>query len=177
MTADLPGEESYLDDEVIALWRLHAHRLTAWLVSQQIPEDLAAGMTNDAFLVLRREWNRIRDGAPIGYTYKVASRLALRHWKKRGRDIALQRKLRLERPHIGADVFEAYRNRVVLRTALADLPRRQREAVTLRYLQELTVEETAELMGITTGTVKTNTRDGLRALRAALEKADADEKE
>jgi RNA polymerase sigma factor (sigma-70 family) len=177
MTADSPGEESDLDDEIIALWRLHAHRMGRWLVTKQIPEDLAASMTNDAFLVLRRKWDRLRDGSPIAYAYTVARHSALEYWAKCNRDIALQHKLRLERPEAGADPFEAYGNRVVLRTALAELPPRQKEAVELRYLQELTVEETAIQMGTTSSTVKTNTRDGLRALRAALEKADAEEKE
>ena len=44
----------------------------------------------------------------------------------------------------------------------------------LRYLKELTVEETAAQMNVATGTVKTNTRDGLRALRALLEKTDTE---
>ncbi|HYH74067.1 MAG TPA: SigE family RNA polymerase sigma factor [Nocardioides sp.] len=45
------------------------------------------------------------------------------------------------------------------------LPAQQRAAVALRYYEELSVAETAAVLGCSTGTVKSNTSRGLAALR------------
>jgi len=56
--------------------------------------------------------------------------------------------------------------RIALAAALAQLPRRQREAIALRYLSDLTEAETAQALGIGVGSVKTHTHRGLAALRS-----------
>jgi RNA polymerase sigma-70 factor (sigma-E family) len=56
----------------------------------------------------------------------------------------------------------------VLLQALRALPTRQRTAVVLRHYCDLSEAETAAVMGITVGGVKSQTSKGLAALRAAL---------
>jgi RNA polymerase sigma-70 factor (ECF subfamily) len=56
----------------------------------------------------------------------------------------------------------------LLRATLADLPERQREALVLRFFEGLSVEQTAELMGCATGTVKATVHQALRALKTRL---------
>ena len=53
--------------------------------------------------------------------------------------------------------------------ALRRLPRRQREVVACRYLLELSVAETAELLELSDGSVKRHAHRGLRALHTSLE--------
>jgi RNA polymerase sigma-70 factor (sigma-E family) len=53
--------------------------------------------------------------------------------------------------------------------ALRDLPRRQREAVVLRYYGDLTEADAAGVMGVSVGAVKAYTSRGLAALAEALE--------
>jgi RNA polymerase sigma-70 factor (sigma-E family) len=52
-----------------------------------------------------------------------------------------------------------------LLTLLADLPPRRRACVVLRYYCDLSVEQTAEILGISPGTVKSQTARALDALR------------
>jgi RNA polymerase sigma factor (sigma-70 family) len=52
--------------------------------------------------------------------------------------------------------------------ALRKLPRRQREAVVLRYYLDLSVEETAQVMGVSLGTVKSATHRALTAVGRTL---------
>ena len=53
-------------------------------------------------------------------------------------------------------------------TAIRSLPPGQRKIVVLRHIWDRSVEETAADLGISTSTVKSQTRDGLAALRRAL---------
>lgn len=63
---------------------------------------------------------------------------------------------------------EASEARDALQTVLAELPDRQREAVVLRFFEELSVEETARAMKCATGTVKATVHQALRTLREKL---------
>ncbi|XVU29877.1 RNA polymerase sigma factor [Actinoplanes sp. CA-054009] len=57
---------------------------------------------------------------------------------------------------------------VAVRRALAQLGPRQRAAVVLRYLEDLPVAEVAALLGVTEGTVKSQTARALQSMRAVL---------
>ena len=56
----------------------------------------------------------------------------------------------------------------LLRAVLDDLPDRQREAVVLRFFEDLSVEETAKAMRCAQGTVKATVHQAMRALRERL---------
>jgi RNA polymerase sigma-70 factor (sigma-E family) len=55
-----------------------------------------------------------------------------------------------------------------MRTALAALPPRQRAVLVLRFYCDLPVEQAAQLMGCSAGTVKSQTAKGLAALRTGI---------
>lgn len=55
-----------------------------------------------------------------------------------------------------------------LREMLAELPERQREAVVLRFFEEMSVEQTADAMQCAPGTVKATVHQALRTLRRRL---------
>jgi RNA polymerase sigma factor (sigma-70 family) len=65
-------------------------------------------------------------------------------------------------------------DRDALMRAARELPPGQRAVLVLRYFDDLSVEETAETLGITTGTVKSQTSRALAGLRVALTKENAD---
>ncbi|WP_433444160.1 SigE family RNA polymerase sigma factor [Nonomuraea sp. CA-141351] len=66
------------------------------------------------------------------------------------------------------DVGEARAVATDVRRALAKLPVKQRTALVLRFFADLPEAEVAELMGCSTGTVKTHTHRGLRAMRQLI---------
>lgn len=66
------------------------------------------------------------------------------------------------------DAAEVIAERDRLRTALVQLPARQRAAVVLRHYEDLSEAVTAETLGCSTGTVKSLTSRGLARLRVLL---------
>jgi DNA-directed RNA polymerase specialized sigma24 family protein len=58
---------------------------------------------------------------------------------------------------------------LALRQAIAALPARKRECVVLRYLIGMTEAETAQVLDVSVGTVKSQTHKGLSQLRDHLD--------
>ena len=84
---------------------------------------------------------------------------------------------RAVRPEAGADPSaEAQRGevRAAVYAALADLPERQRSVVTLRILEGKSTAQTAESLGIATGTVKATLHHALKNLASSFGESDHD---
>ena len=75
----------------------------------------------------------------------------------------------LEQPEDEAYALARATTRDTLRVALAGLPPRQRDVVTCRYLAGLSEQETAQVLGLARGTVKSRAARGLARLRADLD--------
>jgi RNA polymerase sigma factor (sigma-70 family) len=81
------------------------------------------------------------------------------------------------RPEPLADVASAetsalqHAQRTAVLAALQALPRRQREAVVLRYYADLSEAQTAAAMGCSVGSVKSHTSRAMASLRPLLEGA------
>ena len=67
-----------------------------------------------------------------------------------------------------ARLLERQEESEMLRNTLQTLPDRQREALVLRFFEDLSVEETANAMGCAEGTVKATVFQALRALREKM---------
>jgi RNA polymerase sigma factor (sigma-70 family) len=88
------------------------------------------------------------------------------------RNISVWRRLRRERltpdvPDLTAVEGERGRHGAVWQ-ALLQLPPRQRMVIALRYYEDLSEKEIADLLGVSTGTVKSQASRALDKLRAAL---------
>jgi RNA polymerase sigma-70 factor (sigma-E family) len=101
---------------------------------------------------------------PEAYTRKILVRQFLR---ERGSGWARKVSLPGEVPEwleVGNDQDDA----IDVNAALADLPPRQRATLVLRYYCDQTVDQVAEVLGCSAGTVKSQTSKGLASLRLAL---------
>ncbi len=70
--------------------------------------------------------------------------------------------------HASLERAEGVLDRAALRDAVRSLPDRQREAVVLRHLVELSGPELADRLGVPLGTAKSRARDGVSSLRRSL---------
>lgn len=109
-------------------------------------------------------WWRIR-GEPAAYARRALLNVYIDHSRKPcvRREKAAEALPDVVVPH-GPTALDP-----VLVDALSQLPQRMRAAVVLRHVQDLSVDETADLLGCSPGTVKSQTARGLDKLRAALE--------
>ena len=109
---------------------------------------------------------RVRDYQdPDAYLRKVMVNQRTSWWRRdRGRETLGPVPIKATAGDLADDQAELD----VLLQALRALPDRQRSAVVLRHYCDLSEAETAAVMGITVGGVKSQTSKGLVALRAAL---------
>jgi RNA polymerase sigma factor (sigma-70 family) len=71
-----------------------------------------------------------------------------------------------------ADPSDAVVAAIAVRHALTRLAPRQRAVLVLRYFEDLSESQTAEILGISIGTVKSQARDGLAKLRSLAPELD-----
>ncbi len=69
---------------------------------------------------------------------------------------------------VGSDVYRQLDDRDLVHRALQELPARQRAAVVLRRVEDLSEAETAQVLGCSVGTVKSLTSRGTATLRRLL---------
>ena len=100
---------------------------------------------------------------PVAWVYVVAMNQARCDFRRARRQMAHSEPVR------SVDVSSAVVTAVCLETSLGVLPPRQRAAVVLRYLADLSTAEVAEAMGCAQGTVKSALHEALAHLRVELE--------
>jgi RNA polymerase sigma-70 factor (sigma-E family) len=135
---------------------------TAYLLTgdRHRAEDLLQG----ALVKLALHWAKVRDGEPEGFVRTVLYRDAVSWWRRRRRERLGPVPETAARDDVGEDVPR----RLAVESALAVLSPRQRAVVVLRFYEDLGVEQTAAALGVTAGTVKSQTHDALQRLRAEL---------
>jgi RNA polymerase sigma-70 factor (sigma-E family) len=161
LTADRSGFEAFVTARRPALLR------TAYLLTGSHAD--AEDLVQVALVKTVPHWRRIAD-RPEPYVRQVLARESISRWRRRRwREPATA--VLPERPVVGPDVDR----RLVLERALGALPPRQRAVIVLRYYEDLTEKETASVLGIAVGTVKSQARDGLARLRVLLPDLDEDD--
>jgi len=143
---------------------------TAYLLSGD--RGHAEDIVQTALLRTARRWRRAR-ALPEAYARRVVVNLA----KDRRRSLSrrpAEMRLEYDVPLASVDTLV---DRDALLRATRRLPPGQRAVLVLRFFDDLSVAETADALGISTGTVKSQTSRALERLRAALtpkENIDAD---
>jgi RNA polymerase sigma-70 factor (sigma-E family) len=142
--------------------------------------DTAEDLLQSAYARVLPRWGRVRRYEdPDAYVRRVMVSIRTSWWRRlRGREVLTADVL--ERPagavsRAGDDPADASGDLDVVLRALRTLPRRQQVAVVLRHYCDLSEAETARVMGITTGGVKSQASKGLATLRAALAESPLDE--
>lgn len=129
--------------------------------------SLAQDLVQEALIKTYVAWPRLRDKANAeAYARKAITTTALSWFRRKGWSHERVSDTLPERP-TGGHADEVARS-TWLWQCLLQLPLRQRIVVVLRYYEDLTEAQTAEVMGCAVGTVKSQTHAALAKLRDQL---------
>jgi RNA polymerase sigma-70 factor (sigma-E family) len=130
---------------------------------QHAADDLVQTALAKAFV----NWRRIR-GDVEPYVRRIIYNDGVSRWRRAARRPELSVTVVPERPAAGDLVAETHL-RMVLRAALLSLPPRQRAVLVLRYLEDMSVEQTADVLGCRPGTVVSQASRALAKLREVIQ--------
>jgi len=124
---------------------------------------LAEDLLQTALARAYSRWSRVQRDDPEAYVRKIMLNTWSSWWRRRWRGELPTEQV----PEVaGPDSFAAVDSREALRSALGQLPPRQRAVVVLRYHQDLSEAQVADLLGVSVGTVKSQAARALATLRA-----------
>lgn len=163
------GRALHHDDEFRQFAKAHLPTLLrgAYLLLRDI--DLAEDVVQATMLRVFRHWRDARE-APEAYSRKALLNICRDHWR---------RQHRLPPEVLGEDVDDIEEDvppfshrlaeREAMTSALDRLQDLQREVLVLRFYFDFSVAQTAEMLDLPEGTVKSATHRGLNELRALLD--------
>lgn len=156
-------------DEDLALFFVEHHRqLRRYLIAQGCAESDSDDMVQDTFLIVRQHWSTIAYyDRPKAYLYKVAIRLWHRHLARHrparypnDHDVYLNNLPDPADPYTGVELTDT------LTRWFRQLPRQQRNVAGLRLIADLSEVETAEILAVSLGTVKSQLNAARKALKS-----------
>lgn len=139
------------------LWKMSGNR------------ELFAEAFQYALLSMWRNIEKLNGEGAAGYIYRIALTANSRAWRNRmGKDNKLSRTLQEigERPENKSGKKELME---MLRAAISILPKKQGQAVVMRYFQQKEYEQIAGIMGCSPAGARSNVSKGLAALRRGIE--------
>jgi RNA polymerase sigma factor (sigma-70 family) len=165
------ASEPTASELVDVLFRRHYAGLLRLGVVMLGSREAAEDAVQDAFMSLHRHGRTLRDREAAEAYLRSAVLNRCRSWVRRQVTQRAPRPLMLVRDHekspedttVGRDEVES------LVTVMRTLARRQREVLACRYVLELSVAETAQLLQISDGSVKAHTHRGLQVLQQRIE--------
>ena len=151
-----PRFEEFFEEEAPTLFQ----RLCLVTGSRAEAEDVM----QDAFIRLYERWDRVSGlEDPQGYLYRTAFNVFRRRARRAA--LAMKRQLRLAP---AANEFDRAENRAIVDKGLTALTPRQRAALVLTELMDLSSEEAGRLLGVKPATVRALASQGRAAMRGTL---------
>ena len=133
----------------------------AWLLTAD--PEAAQDLVQEALARVVPRWDRIADGAREAYVRTAIRSIWVDGWRRR-RGARLDVVPEVE-DAAAADGTDGVAARLTLEEALARLTARQRAVLVLRFYEDLSEAATAQALGISVGTVKSQTSHALARLR------------
>lgn len=135
-------------DDFRAFYAQEYAGLAGYCYSLVNDRELAHDLAQEAFTRMLGRFTKVDD--PKAYTYRVATNLVRRAWRKRAEAVATVGAIAAE----PVRTLPSHEGSVTVRAAVERLPKRLRDVVLLHYWSDLTVTDVAAAVGRPAGTVK-----------------------
>ncbi|MBN1806632.1 MAG: sigma-70 family RNA polymerase sigma factor [Sedimentisphaerales bacterium] len=132
--------------------------------NRQVSEDL----TQESFINAWYHIGQLRDGKALnGWLYRIAGNVSKLYWRrnKRRNPAEIESYDATEYAKAGLDIAEHNEQTEQIKKAVARLPIKLRQTIILHYMQQLTIAEAADAIGIREGTFKSRLNRALTILR------------
>lgn len=161
-------DERDTDFDAYVAARQARHLRTAFLLTGD--RHLAEDLVQNAYAKLYLAWHRVgRIENLDGYVRRMIVNEHTSWWRRAWWRNEVVVDGIPEQRHPDDDSVADVAQRDALWSIVLGLPPRQRAAVVLRFYEDLSVQQTAEVLGCTEGTVKSQTSKGIAAMRQALQ--------
>jgi RNA polymerase sigma-70 factor (sigma-E family) len=128
----------------------------------------AEDLVQTTLVKVHRRWSHIASAeSPYAYTRAALANESASWWRRRRVSETLG-EIPLHADRAPGDAYAAYDTRDEIAQAVLALPPRMRAVVVLRYFDDLSEADTASALGMSVGSVKSQSSRGLDRLRAAL---------
>jgi RNA polymerase sigma-70 factor (sigma-E family) len=121
----------------------------------------AEDLVQQAMVKVAMRWGRLRDGNPDAYARTVMYRDYISWWRKRRDVVSGTVSNRAPTPDESSEADMV----LVMQQALSRLTPKQRAVLALRFYEDLSERDTAAALGVSPGTVKSQTSAALQRLR------------
>ncbi len=164
--AEVPARDELVD----VMFRRHYTALLRLGVVMLGSREAAEDAVQDAFVALHRHRRLLRDPEAAEAYLRSAVLNRCRSWVRRQVTQRAPKPLVLVREHQESpeDTAVARHETDSLVAVMRTLARRQREVLACRYVLELSIAETAQLLDISEGSVKTHTHRGLQTMQKRI---------
>lgn len=146
--------------------------------------DDALDLTQETFICAYRSIGKFRQESSIStWLYRIAINLCKKYYNKKRRQASIfagslddpetDRQIAdfASEDESAAEMLEENEEQSIVRREIFALPKKHRSVIILKYLQELSYEEMADILGCSIGTVKSRLSRAKEKLKCRLEKA------
>jgi RNA polymerase sigma-70 factor (ECF subfamily) len=155
-----------LVDSLESLFKAHYGRLVRALTLVSGSRELAADAVQEAFVKAHLHWRRIsRYDDPVGWIRRVAINRLRDDHRRHTRKLLAERRMSNERPTTNEPAIDESAK------MLANLPRQQKLAMALFYVDGMSIAEVAGAMRLSEGAVKFHLHQGREKLRGSVASA------
>jgi RNA polymerase sigma-70 factor (ECF subfamily) len=166
----IAANQPSLEDLLTSAFEEHSDAIFRHCALRLYDRERAREIVQDTYL---RVWERLQAGDSIdnmrAFLFKIANNLIIDHVRRK-KTTSLD-ELQEQGFDPSTDPFPRVQDRMVGRQAietLGKLDEQYREALKLRYVDDLSVQEIAEILGLTPNTVSVRLHRGLKQLRSLL---------